>query len=262
MKTATLVSMLAAAALPAAFGEDVFWNNPGTGSWFDASNWSIDPPGLPTNTDTVGITEGTAVIAAAGAEANHVQVAGTGVLSVQSGGTLSTGGLTTLFGGDLSISGSGTRVNTLYFAVGVYGSSTATIDDGAEVTALIGDFFTSGNSVIVGHASVDDSTSSGTLNVSGAGTVLKSTEGIGVGYVHSMTSGARKRQRHAECDLRRARGIYRRRRLRRELRRRFFRQRRLRGHRRWRGNKRHRNGERHRHRQPADRVGVRTGARR
>jgi T5SS/PEP-CTERM-associated repeat protein len=165
-----------------AFAQTTIWTD-ATGDWFTAANWSA---GVPDSSTTAQINNGgTAQIMASGAAANLVE------LGIATGdvGTLSVSGTGTLQGGgaiDIGENGSGTLNIT---KGGTVSDSDATVGtgSGSTGTALVdgpGSTWSHDGAITIG----ENAKATGTLTISNGGTM--STGGTGAGSIigHNPTS--------------------------------------------------------------------------
>src|SRR5262249_22050609 len=147
MRAHLLATTVVAAALLAATSStraQTFWTGAISSDWFTPGNWTagvpIGPVGTSAFIDTV--TPNAAVVGTAGATAQVVFVGqnGTGALTIQSGGTVSS-----IFGlgvvgnnagsqGTATVTGAGSTWTNLGTVVGGFGTGTLTIADGGTVS--------------------------------------------------------------------------------------------------------------------------------
>ena len=119
----------------------VDWTGTISTDWFDVGNWSAGVPTNATGTRIDTVTPNATVIGAAGAQATslRVGVSGTGTLTIQNGGTVSSAlGIIAVNAGStgaVTVDGAGsswTNSGSLY--VGSGGSGTLTIRNGGAVS--------------------------------------------------------------------------------------------------------------------------------
>ncbi|MET4307605.1 autotransporter domain-containing protein [Bradyrhizobium sp. RT4b] len=180
------------------------WTGGTSTDWFTATNWSA---GVPTSAGTAKIdtvAPNATVVGATGAQANTVIVgySDTGTLTIQNGGTVSSGlGYLGLFAGSTgtaTVDGAGSAwTNSGLFIVGQAGTGTLTIQNGGAVSSATGYLGAFAGST--GTATVDGAgsawTNSGNLVVgnSGTGTLTIRNGGTvsnaGTGYLGGASTG-------------------------------------------------------------------------
>ena len=146
MRTHLLATTVVAAALLAATSAraQTSWTGAISSDWFTAGNWTA---GVPTGATAFinTVTPNATVLGTAGATASLVVVGvlGTGMLTIQSGGTLSSGaflgetvGVNPGSQGTVTVTGAGsTWTNDQGIRVGFAGTGTLTIADGGTVSS-------------------------------------------------------------------------------------------------------------------------------
>jgi outer membrane autotransporter protein len=183
MRTHLLATTVVAAALLAATSStraQTSWTGAISSDWFTPGNWTASVPNgaTPALIDTV--TPNATVVGTAGATASQLNVGfgGTGMLTIQSGGTVSSGIGIAIVGnaagsqGTVTVTGAGSTLTFPSLFVGALGTGALTIAGGGTVS--IGGIL--GNGV----TAVGQSTQ-GTVTVTGAGSTLTSSGGIIVG---------------------------------------------------------------------------------
>ena len=138
------IGLLAASAVPAHAQSD--WTGGFSSDWFLAENWTA---GIPTQTrdgtiDTV--TPNSTVIASPGAQSRSLSIGpgGTGMLTIQTGGTLISFGLSTIGNfsgsqGTVTVTGAGSNLQINgSVVVGGQGTGTLTIEDGGTASSAGG----------------------------------------------------------------------------------------------------------------------------
>jgi len=162
-----------------AFPQTTVWTD-ATGDWFTSANWSA---GVPDSSTIAQINNGgTAQVMATGAAASEVELgvaAGdVGTLSISGGGTL----------GSMNIGESGTGTLNIT-AGGIVQDSEATVGSGSGSTGLVvvdgaGTTWTPDGAITVGG----DTTGTGTLTISNGATVISGINGSGSVIGHNPTS--------------------------------------------------------------------------
>ena len=162
-----------------AFPQTTVWTD-ATGDWFTSANWSA---GVPDSSTIAQINNGgTAQVMATGAAASEVELgvaAGdVGTLSISGGGTL----------GSMNIGESGTGTLNIT-AGGIVQDSEATVGSGSGSTGLVvvdgaGTTWTLDGAITVGG----DTTGTGTLTISNGATVISGINGSGSVIGHNPTS--------------------------------------------------------------------------
>jgi len=155
------------------------WTGAASSDWFTAGNWTAGVPNAALNATIDTTTPNATVIAAPGAMAQRVDVGrlATGMLTIESGGTLSdgmgaVGGQAGTSRGVVTVTGPGsTWTNTGSLQVGGNSTGTLTIAGGATVTSV-------GGAIGLGGAGFG---SQGTVVVTGQGSSWSSSPGIEVG---------------------------------------------------------------------------------
>jgi T5SS/PEP-CTERM-associated repeat protein len=170
--TTALVALGAALAPSPSHAAD--WTGANSTDWFDPGNWS---GGVPTNATGAlinTVTPNPTVVDGAAAQAQGMQVgqSGNGILTIQNGGTLSSGSDTFIgynagVTGAVTVSGAGSSWTS---AVGIFlgwvGIGTLTIENGGAVNSAL--------EVVIGYQG------SGTVTVNGSGSSL-TTGSLSVG---------------------------------------------------------------------------------
>ena len=165
LPTACAACALALATVTPARADET-WVGGTSNDWFDATNWSGGVVPTPADNVTIDTVDpNTTVVGAVGATANGLTVGdiSAGLLTIQNGGTLTSGGGGTIGNqsgsiGIVTVDGAGSSWTTgsSGLAVGNNGTGTLTIQNGAAVSS---------NGGSIGAASG----STGTVMVTGAG---------------------------------------------------------------------------------------------
>jgi T5SS/PEP-CTERM-associated repeat protein/autotransporter-associated beta strand protein len=172
------VALLAASVVPAHAQSEWIGS---TSNWFDFANWSAGRPSQTTDGIIDTVTPNSTVIGSAGAAAKTLEIgqSGTGMLAIQSGGTLadSFGAIGNFASGvgTVTVSGAGSNwSNAGSVVVGGQGTGTLVIRDGGTVTSGGGSIgLTSGSTgtvTVTGAGSTWTNGPSGGLNIGSFGT--------------------------------------------------------------------------------------------
>ena len=173
------IALFIASASSAQAQADSVWTGVVSNNWFNADNWISGRPQQTSDGTINTVTPNSPVIASTGAAAQNLTVGqnGTGMLTIQAGGTLvdSSAEVGNLPGslGTVIVSGAGSNwSNAGAVVIGGLGTGTLTIQDGSAVE--------DGSLVNSGGASIGQSAgSNGTVTVTGPGTSW--TNGAGGG---------------------------------------------------------------------------------
>ena len=159
---------------------DQTWVGANSNDWFDAGNWSGGA--VPTSTDHVTIDTvdpNTTVVGAVGATANGLTVGdiSAGMLTIQNGGTLTSGGGTignqSGSTGIVTVDGAGSSwTNSGGLFVGFSGTGTLTIQNGGTVSS-------SGGGAIDGSTGTVTVTGTGSSWTTGSAELFVGSSGIG-----------------------------------------------------------------------------------
>ena len=179
------------------------WTGTVSSDWFNAGNWTagvptnVPPPGTSVNIDTT--TPNPTAITSAGATAFNVNVGqvGTGMLTIQNGGTLTdqAASVAAFPGsqGTVVVSGAGSSwTNSGLLVVGFFGTGTVTIQNGGVVNSdggfvgLVG----TGTVTVTGPGSAWSSSSGLTIGNQGTGTLTIAEGGIVAAPSVAIATGA------------------------------------------------------------------------
>lgn len=169
--TTSVAGLGLALATAPSFATD--WTGATSTDWFDGTNWSAGVPtsGIDASIDTV--TSHATIAGTARAQGLFVGNTGTGALTIQNGGTLSSsiGYIGFLSGstGTVTVTGAGSSWTVPYdLEVGIWGTGTLAIQNGGKVRS---------NASWIGYSAG----STGTVTIDGAGSSMTSSSSFHVG---------------------------------------------------------------------------------